>query len=324
MKVINSLEHFDPSSKGGALCIGNFDGVHIGHQQLLAETLKLAKSTSGPAVVLTLQPHPMRILCPDRMPEPICQPADKLSWLAQTGVDIVIVQPTLPETLKLSPQDFVDKLLLKHIAPKWIVEGQSFRFGLNRTGDVTLLEQMGRDRNFQLRVLAPVQANLGCDGKFTVSSSLIRELLRSGLVAQAAQCLGRPHLITGIVSRGSGRGRELGLPTANLDQIEQLTPAEGVYAGRAWLANKCFPAAISVGTAVTFDHGERLVEAILLGLDEDIYDHQIRLDFHLHLRQQLRFPGPTELAEQIRTDCEKVKELVAKATIEIPAREQKE
>ena len=324
MKVINSLEHFDPSSKGGALCIGNFDGVHIGHQKLLAETLKLAKSVSGPAVVLTLQPHPMRLLNPEKMPEPICRPADKLSWLAQTAADIVIVEPTRPEILKLSPQEFIDKLLLKHIAPKWIVEGQSFRFGLNRTGDVNLLEQMGRDRNFQLRVLDPVQADLGRDGKFTVSSSLIRELLRSGLVAQAAQCLGRPHVITGIVSRGSGRGRELGLPTANLEQIEQLTPAEGVYAGRAWIANHCFPAAISVGTAVTFDHGERLVEAILLGLERDIYHQEIRLDFYLHLRQQWRFPGADELAEQIRADCEKVKELVAKAAIKIPPREQEE
>lgn len=324
MKVINSLEHFDPSSKGGALCIGNFDGVHIGHQKLLAETLKLAKSVNGPAVVLTLQPHPMRVLCPDRMPEPICHPGDKLSWLAQAGVDIVVVEPTRPEILKRSPQEFVDKLLLKYIGPKWIVEGQSFRFGLNRRGDVTLLEQMGRDRDFQLRVLAPVQADLGRDGKFTVSSSLVRELLRSGLVAQAAQCLGRPHVISGIVSRGSGRGRELGLPTANLEQIEQLTPAEGVYAGRAWLGQRCFGAAISVGTAVTFDHGERLVEAILLGLDEDIYDQQIRLDFYLHLRQQWRFAGGTELAEQIRTDCEKVEELVAQATIEIPPREQEE
>ncbi len=270
MKVINSLEDFAPGSKGGALCIGNFDGVHIGHKQLLAETRKLAKSVGGPAVVLTLEPHPMRLLNPAKMPEPICRTEDKLSWLDRAGADIVIVEPSRPEILQLEPQEFLDKLLLKHIAPKWIVEGQSFRFGINRSGDVNLLRELGADRNFQVRVLAPVRADLGRDGEFTVSSSLIRELLRGGLVAQAAQCLGRGHLITGVVSRGSGRGRKLGLPTANLEQIEQLTPGEGVYAGRGWLGKRCYPAAISVGTAITFDHGERLVEAILLGLDEDI------------------------------------------------------
>ena len=324
MKVIDSLEHFDPASKGGALCIGNFDGVHIGHQELLAETLKLARSVGGPAVVLTLQPHPMRLLNPQKMPEPICRPSDKLSWLGRAGADIVIVEQTRPEILKLSPEEFLDKLLLKHIGPKWIVEGQSFRFGLNRSGDVNLLQELAADRNFQVRVLGPVQADLGRDGKFTVSSSLIRELLRSGLVAQARQCLGRPHVITGIVSRGARRGRKLGLPTANLDRIEQLTPAEGVYAGRGWLGGKCYPAAISVGTAVTFDHGERLVEAILLDFDEDIYDQQMHLEFYLHLRQQLRFAGAAELAEQIRADCKKVKRLLEKGEIEIPPTEPNE
>ena len=323
MKVINSSAHFEPALKGGALCIGNFDGVHIGHQQLLAETVKLAKSVSGPAVVLTLQPHPMRILCPERMPEPICCPADKLRWLGRAGADVVIVEPTVPEILKLGPDEFLDQLVLKHIGPKWIVEGQSFRFGVKRAGDVKVLEKLGRDRNFQVRVLEPVHADLGRDGEFAVSSSLIRELLRSGLVAQAGQCLGRAHVIQGIVSHGCGRGRTLGLPTANLEQIEQLTPAEGVYAGLGWVGEKCYPAAISVGTAITFDHGERLVEAILLGLDEDIYGEQIRLEFHLHLRQQWRFAGPDELAEQIRADCQKVEQLIDMGEIHKPAREQK-
>ena len=303
------------------MCIGNFDGVHIGHQQLLAQTCKLAKSVDGPAVVLTLQPHPMRLLNPEKMPEPICRMQDKLSWLERAGADIVIVEPTRPEILKLSPQEFIDKLLLKYIEPKWIVEGQSFRFGANRSGDINLLRELGADRNFQLSVVAPVRAELGRDGEFTVSSSLIRELLRSGLVAQAAQCLGRGHVITGVVSRGSGRGRKLGLPTANLEQIEQLTPAEGVYAGRAWLGKKCYLAAISVGTAVTFDHGERLVEALLLDFNEDIYEQKIRLEFYLHLRQQLRFASSDELAEQIRADCEEVKQLLEKDEIKIPPTE---
>ena len=184
------------------------------------------------------------------MPEPICRPEDKLRWLDQADVDIVIVEPTRPEILTLSPEEFLDQLVLKHIGPKWIVEGQSFRFGLDRAGDVNVLEELGRQRNFQVRLLEPIQADLGRDGQFTVSSSLVRELLRSGLVAQAAQCLGRAHLITGIVSHGSQRGRKLGLPTANLGQIEQLTPAEAVYAGLAWLGDKCYPAAISVGTGI--------------------------------------------------------------------------
>ena len=294
MEVIETLEQFASSSKGGALCIGNFDGVHIGHQKLLAQAAELAKSLSAPAVILTLHPHPMQILSPEKMPEPICRVEDKLTWLSQAGADIVVLEPTTLDILRLSPEQFIDQLVLKYIQPRWIVEGQSFRFGRNRIGDVNLLQQLGHDRNFQLRVLPPVQADLGSDGEFTVSSSLIRELLRAGLVAQAAHCLGRPHLITGIVSRGTGRGRTLGLPTANMDQIAQLTPAEGVYAGRALIKNKYYHAAISVGTAITFDHGERLVEAILLDFDDDIYDQEIHVEFYQHLRPQQRFPSPAE------------------------------
>ena len=318
MEVLETLEQFAASSKGGSLSIGNFDGLHVGHQQLIAEAAELAKSVSAPAVVLTLHPHPMRILSPEKMPEPICRLDDKLTWLEQAGADIVVIEPTTLDILRLGPAQFIDQLVLKYIQPRWIVEGQSFRFGRDRTGDVNLLQQLGQDRNFQLRILPPVQADLGSDGEFTVSSSLIRELLRAGLVAQAAHCLGRPHLITGIVSRGSGRGRTLGLPTANVDRIDQLTPAEGVYAGRAWIQGKCHPAAISVGTAVTFDHGERLVEAILLDFDGDIYDQEIRLDFYQHLRRQRRFPSPDELAQQIKADCQAVRKFLADGHIQLP------
>ncbi|NIA07292.1 MAG: riboflavin biosynthesis protein RibF [Actinobacteria bacterium] len=319
MEVLETLEQFSSSAKGGALCIGNFDGVHIGHQQLLAKTAELAKSVSAPAVVLTLHPHPMRILSPEKMPEPICRLEDKLAWLDRAGADIVVLEPATSQVLQLTPQQFVDRMVVKYIEPRWIVEGRSFRFGRGRAGDVNLLERLGRDRNFQLCVLPPVQADLGADGEFTVSSSLIRELLRAGLVAQAAHCLGRSHSITGLVGRGSGRGRTLGLPTANVDRIDQLTPAEGVYAGRAWSQdNKCYLAAISVGTAVTFDHGERLVEAILLDFDDDLYGQGIRLDFYQHLRRQRRFPSPAELADQIRTDCRTVRQLAADGRIDLP------
>lgn len=318
MQVLESLEQFPASSKGGALCIGNFDGVHLGHQHLLSQAAQLAADVHSPAVVLTLHPHPMRILAPDRMPEPICSLDDKLAWLKNAGTDIVILAPATKEILHLTAQQFVDRMIVQYIGPRWIVEGQSFRFGRDRAGDVHLLRRLGQDRDFQVRVLPPVQADLGKDGEFTVSSSLIRELLRAGLVAQAAQCLGRPHTITGTVARGSGRGRTLGLPTANIEQTAQLTPAEGVYAGRAWIDNTPHAAAISVGTAVTFDHGEHLLEAFLLDFDADIYDHQIRLDFYQHLRRQRRFPSPDDLANQIRDDCQTVRQLVADSLIDLP------
>ena len=174
MEVLETLEHFAASSKGGALCIGNFDGVHVGHQKLLAQVTEIAKSLSAPAVVLTLHPHPMQILSPEKMPEPICRLEDKLTWLDQAGTDIVILEPTTLDILRLPPEQFIDQLVLKYIQPRWIVEGRSFRFGRDRVGDVNLLQQLGQDRNFQLRVLPPVQADLGSDGEFTVSSSLIR------------------------------------------------------------------------------------------------------------------------------------------------------
>ena len=318
MQVINSLEKFPPEAKGGALCIGNFDGVHIGHKKLLAETVRSAESVHGPTVVLTLHPHPLRITNPGKMPEPISRMQEKLQWLEQAGVDIVVVEPSRPEIFQLTPEEFLDQLILQYVHPKWIVEGQSFRFGRDRAGDINTLRRMGQDHGFQVLPVPPVKCDLGPDGKFTVSSSLIRELIAGGLVAQAAACLGRPHLVTGVVARGAGRGRQLGFPTANLEQIAQLTPAEGVYAGRTWVLGRCYPSPISVGRAVTFDHGERLVEAVLLGFNQDIYDQDIQVEFYLHLRQQLRFPTPESLARQIKADCEKVQSLVAAGRIEIP------
>lgn len=319
VEIFKSLKQFPADARGGALCIGNFDGVHIGHQRLLAETVRLAKSIARPAVVLTFDPHPMRLLNPQKMPEPICRMEEKTLWLGQTGANMVVVERTSLEILQLGPEQFVDNILVKYIGPKWIVEGQSFRFGLGRKGDVNSLQVLGQSRGFQVAIVPPVQADLGKDREFTVSSSLVRELLRGGLVAQARQCLGRPHLLTGVVGRGMARGRKLGFPTANLGNIGQLTPAEGVYAGRGWIKGRCFPAAISVGTAITFDHGERLIEAILLGLNEDIYGQEIRLEFFMHIRLQQRFPGAMELAQQIKADCQKVEELIASGQIEIPS-----
>jgi riboflavin kinase/FMN adenylyltransferase len=285
--------------------IGVFDGVHRGHQKIIARAVAAGRQARAHAVVVTFDPHPEDVLRPGPHPPYLCTARREAELLAGLGVDAVWVLPFTREFSELEPEEFVRAVLVDRLHAVRVVDGADFRFGRRAAGDVALLAQLGEKYEFSAEGV-PLLA----DGGATISSSGIRAALAAGDVAGAAADLGRPHRLEGVVVRGHGRGRALGFPTANLDLAARLAvPADGVYAG--WLARldsdgrelERWPAAISVGTNATFGDGDRTVEAYALDRDDlDLYGVPAAVDFTAWLRGQEKFGSAAELASQMRED----------------------
>lgn len=314
MRIIDKIENIDNGIRHCCLSIGNFDGFHKGHQEIIRVARKAAdKFGNCPVTVMTFDPHPSAILHPDRMPKVLTPLPLKTALLESVGVDYMIVVRDTYQLLTLSPNDFVENFLMKSISPKAVIEGDDFRFGYGRSGDVIILEQLGKNHNFDVIVVEP--QNLSFDSVTSrISSTMIRHLLHKGDVLNASRSLGRPYRLMGNVIKGRGKGKELGFPTANIDPHDQIIPVEGVYAGYVSLAdsidqlvksNQKLPAVFSLGRAKTFvsDH-PLLIEAHLF--DEEVgnlYGKYLAMDFVDFIRTQQRFESEQKLREQIEKDC---------------------
>lgn len=307
MKTVHGLEAFDPPPRRPVLTVGNFDGVHRAHQQLLAQAGLFAANTGGPVVVLTFEPHPLTIVSPERAPARISTPTDKLGWLAEAGADITIVAKSNPALFALEARQFVEEVIVRRFHPTHIVEGPSFGFGRGRTGNAELLKQLSCDLDFEVHIVEPVTVQIDEGETCLVSSSLIRRLILEGKVRRASLCLGRCHALTGTVVEGDRRGRTIGFPTANLAGAEQLVPGDSVYAGRATVGTATHLAAISIGTNPTFGGKGRRIEAHLLDFDGDLYGQPIRLEFVRRLRRPEAFESPEHLVRQLIRDVEAVR-----------------
>jgi riboflavin kinase / FMN adenylyltransferase len=287
--------------RGGALTIGNFDGVHRGHQALLAETLRQAR----PAVAVTLDPHPIQLLRPDLV-QPFLNTLDeRTALLHRYGADQVLVLKTSPEFLQLSARDFFEQIIVAGLQAKFLIEGYSFGFGRNREGTIDVLKQLCAEKGVQLTLIPPQEV-----AGQRVSSSKVRGELVAGRVDVADQMLGRPYRITGLVGTGARRGATIGFPTANLERIETLIPGNGVYAARADVNGKSWPAAVNVGPNPTFGDNARKVEAHLIGFTGSLYEQSLSLDFVKKIRDTRPFAGVAELVAQIRADVDAVTRLV--------------
>jgi riboflavin kinase/FMN adenylyltransferase len=306
MKVIDSLEPV--RLKGVVLTIGNFDGVHRGHQAILAAGRRRADAVTAPLVAMTFDPHPLAILTPEHVPPALTPLDEKLHLLELHRADIAVVVRSSRAFLQLTADDFIQQIVLDRFRPAAMVEGASFGFGRKRQGDVYMLQAAGRQHGFEVEIVEPVRVALGGKPDAVISSSLVRQLLGSGAVSEAAACLGHPYALTGTVVHGAGRGRSLGFPTANVAPTSQMIPAEGVYAGRARLDRQETPAAISIGHNPTFGGQSVIVEAHLLDYREELYDHPIRIEFLEWLRPQHRFESPEALIEQIARDVARTRE----------------
>lgn len=290
--------------------LGNFDGVHRGHQALLGTLARAGVELGLRSVALTFDPHPVAVLYPDRAPAQIISSGYRLDLMAHAGLDAVLLLPFTHEFARLTPEDFVREVLVDGLHAALLVVGSDTRFGVGNSGDVDTLRALGDRYDFTVRTheIAGGQA----EGSRRWSSSAVRSALQRGDVAGAAEVLGRLHRVSGIVVHGHHRGRELGYPTANLGlDSEGMVPADGVYAG--WLErvdlppdheDRRLPAAISVGTNPTFtDVVERTVEAYVLDrLDLDLYDERVGIDMVARLRGNVRFDSVEELRVQMSRD----------------------
>jgi riboflavin kinase / FMN adenylyltransferase len=282
------------------VAVGNFDGVHRGHQALVAAAVARARASGGAAVVLTFDPHPARVLRPQAAPAALTTLAQKEELVAALGIDRMVVVPFDARLAALSAENFAREVLQQALGARHVVVGESFRFGRGREGDPRRLEALGASLGFAVEVVPPL-----VEGGRPISSSRVREALERGDVGEARKLLGRDYFVDGEVVRGDGRGRTIGVPTANLAREEQILPAHGVYAARcrpgagAWHA-----AAVNVGERPTFGGGRVRLEAHLLDFEGDLYGARLRVAFNERLRGEQRFDSKDALVAQIRRDIE--------------------
>jgi riboflavin kinase/FMN adenylyltransferase len=298
--------------------LGNFDGVHRGHREVLTRVVREAAVRDALPVAVTFEPHPIAVLFPDRAPAAVMSLEQRLDALESVGIGAVLVIEFTHEFAQQTPEEFVRGTFVEALGAAAVVVGKDTRFGVRNSGDVETLRELGDLHGFDVVALDDIGE--GEDERHRWSSTQLRAELLAGNVDHAAQVLGRPHRVTGTVVHGDHRGRELGYPTANLSQDhEGLVPADGVYAG--WLVrsdlaegdpDRTLPAAVSVGTNPTFDGHQRRVEAYVLDrTDLDLYGERVAVEFVSHLRPTLKFDSIDTLVEQMAQDVERCREILS-------------
>ncbi|REJ94572.1 MAG: bifunctional riboflavin kinase/FMN adenylyltransferase [Planctomycetota bacterium] len=328
--------------RGGLLSIGNFDGVHRGHQRIISTLTAAARERGRPAVVMTFEPHPIRVLAPDRAPPQLSTLDRKAELLEQLGVDCLIAMPTDRALLDLSPEEFFSQVVRGEIDASGMVEGENFCFGRDRAGTVETLDRLCRESGISLTVVnhvslgdltvsssavrkaisegrvAEAVAMLGHPyrvrgslGDLTVSSSAVRKAISEGRVAEAVAMLGHPYRVRGRVEPGAARGGAIGFPTANLSGVETLLPADGVYAGVAEVDGVRYAAAVHLGANPTFGETKRKLEVHLIDYSGGpLYDRELAVDLIDRVRGTLDFGDAAALQTQLRADIARVAGIV--------------
>ncbi len=297
----------DVSLKNSWLTIGVFDGVHRGHQEILANLTAGAHENGAPAVVLTFWPHPAVVLGKRNDLKSLSTPEERADLLGALGVDAVITQPFTSEFAKLSALDFM-RLVSERLDLRSLWIGYDFALGHNREGNLERLTEIGRELGYSVQAIGPVK-----NGEDVLSSSLIRQRIRNGEVAHAAENLGRFYALSGPVVHGDGRGRRINIPTANVDYPkDKVIPANGVYACWARVGGERYPAATNIGINPTFtpDKETPNVEAHILDFDRDLYGQELKLEFVQYLREELKFSSVEALLEQIHADIGKTRKIL--------------
>jgi riboflavin kinase / FMN adenylyltransferase len=297
MKVCHRIEDCNLPSSGTVVTMGNFDGIHVGHQTLVRNTVADARQGGRLAVVLTFEPHPVKVLAPERAPRLILNHDDKMEILEKLGLDLIMIQKFDREFSSIEAQDFVTEYLLKGLNVKKIWIGRDVRFGQRRSGNAESLSRWGREQKFEVGIVEPIMI----DGA-RVSSSRIRDMIDDGRVAQVRPMLGRYHFISGKVVIGQRRGRELGFPTANLASCTDLLPKDGIYATLIEVDGSRLLSVTSIGLNPTFGEGPRTVETFILDFTRDIYGRSVKLSFIDKIREECKFVEIDALIARIRED----------------------
>ena len=305
MQHYRSLE--DISLRNSWLTIGVFDGVHRGHQEILAQLTAGAHANDAPAVVLTFWPHPAVVLGKRYNVKCLTTPDERAEVMGEIGVDVVVTHPFTLELASLSALDFM-RLVSERLGLRSLWIGYDFALGHNREGDFARLTEIGKGLGYGTQAVGPVRS-----GEEIVSSSLLRRQIQGGEVETAAKSLGRNYTLSGPVVHGDGRGRRINIPTANIDYPkDKVIPANGVYACWAWIGGKRYPAATNIGINPTFtpDKETPNVEAHILDFNRDLYGEELKLGFVKRLRDELKFDGVQALLEQIHADIGRTREIL--------------
>lgn len=308
IEVIHGYASLPTYVHGAAIAIGNFDGVHRGHQALISLAIAKARETGRAAGVMVFEPHPREFFKPGEPHFRLTSIEQKLAVLDAAGIDFAIVIPFDAAFANLSAEEFISKVLVGALAISHAVIGYDFFFGKGRSGTPDMLWQAGERHGFGVSVIAPVAE----EGE-VFSSSAIRLHLAQGDVEGAARALGRPWRVSGKVVRGAQRGRGIGFPTANVPMLKGTALAHGIYAVRARVDGKTHDAAAYLGTRPTFDDGKPVLEVYLFDFDEDLYGKAMDVDFIGFVRGDRKFDGIDALKDQMSKDCAKAKEMLAAA-----------
>ncbi len=296
MKILE-ISEFNFNFKNSVITIGSFDGIHLGHRKLMELTKDSALKLNLPSVVLTFHPHPLKVLHPEGKVHLITTFEKKIELIKAIGIDYLIYITFTPEFASMTPEDFIENVIVKKLNPVKIIVGHDFAFGIGKSGNIALLEKLANKLNFDLMVVSPIKI-----GNKIVSSTLIRRLVLSGKVCAVKRFLGRHYSVHGKVVKGSGRGKKLGYPTANIIPEEELFPKDGVYATLVKIDNEFHDSATNIGSNPTFEEEIRRIETYIFNFNKDLYDKEIEVFFVARLRPEIKFDNSTELENRIKKD----------------------
>ena len=304
MRIIRDLYN-SCDIKNPVVALGNFDGIHLGHQALIRETIKKARSLDGTPVLFTFYPHPIKVIKHIDEPFLIQTFKEKAKIIENLGIETIICARFTKQFASLEPEYFIKKILVENLKVKAVCVGHDYTFGREGKGNIKHLREYSYKYNFELVVIPPVKI----DG-IIVSSTKIREFLKNGLIERANQFLGRRYSISGIVKEGAGRGEKIGFPTANIYPKNEILLKNGVYAAFAYVESKKFKAAVNVGVNPTFKDKIKHIEAHLLDFKGDIYYKKIKLEFVSFIREEKAFRKIEELVKQINKDIKTVRKIL--------------
>ncbi|HXM96608.1 MAG TPA: bifunctional riboflavin kinase/FAD synthetase [Candidatus Dormibacteraeota bacterium] len=292
-------QHYSPASRGSVLAIGNFDGIHLGHQAILRAAVERARALNAVATAITFDPPPLKVLRPESAPLRLSTVAQRLEWFGVAGLEAAVVLPFTMDLARLAPQDFVEQILVRDLHLRAVLVGENFRFGHRQAGDVKLLSELGKMHGFDVAIIPPVVRR----GEI-VSSTIIRREIAEGDVSHAARLLGRPFVLTGEVISGTGTGRRFTFPTLNLAPHQELLPARGVYITRSRFdgESKSYRSVTNVGMRPTFNGSTLSIETHLLDFNGERAPRRMELCFWKRIREEKKFSGANELRAQIARD----------------------
>ena len=310
MRIIDRLENITQPFKNAVITIGNFDGVHIGHQALFHEVIEKADAIDGTSIAMTFDPHPSRVLQKNNNPALITLQEQKAELIERSGMQVLICIPFTKQFASLSAEDFIKNFLIDKIGMKAIIVGGDYTFGKNREGNLAVLKSFASQLGYEVIVADWIKAAQKASDR--ISSTKIRELVMSGNVEPARKMLGRHYQIRGRVVKGRDRGGKLlGTPTANINLQDELCPKTGIYAVTVEYKSRIYKGVANIGYSPTFEDNEFTVEVHLLDFAENIYDEKIRVNFIERIRDEKKFADIAELKEQINQDIKTADKILA-------------